>query len=127
MRRISLCFCILHSVCMVHAFQASNSYNLSIQAQDSVTIKGHFIWKDSSITGYPPIVKITSIVNPQEQFIQQVVSLSLTGIFHRRNPGMENIGVVVCRGQFSLFHIAALLQTQKQVWLSSQLQKAFLR
>jgi hypothetical protein len=83
MRRISLCFCILHSVCNVHAFQASNSYNLSIQAQNSVRIKGHFIWKDSSITGYPPNVKITSTVNPQEQYIQQVDSV---GVFEKTLP-----------------------------------------
>jgi CubicO group peptidase (beta-lactamase class C family) len=83
MRRISLCFCLLYSVCIVHAFQASTSYNLSIQAQDSVTIKGHFIWKDSSITGYPPNVKIISIVNPHEQFIQQVDSM---GVFEKTLP-----------------------------------------
>jgi CubicO group peptidase (beta-lactamase class C family) len=83
MRIISLCFCILHSVCIVHAFQASNSYTLSIQAQDSITIKGRFIWKDRSITGYPSNVKITSTVTPREQFIQQVDSL---GVFEKTLP-----------------------------------------
>jgi len=61
----------------VHAFQASNSSKLTKLAEDGLRIKGLFLWKDSSITGYPANVKIRSSSNRDEQFIQEVDSLGM--------------------------------------------------
>lgn len=77
MRIIFFCFCLVQPVCTAHAFPASNSSRFTKQVDDSLTIKGRFIWKDSSITGYPPNVKITSLANPGEQFIQEVDALGM--------------------------------------------------
>lgn len=53
----------------------SNIQQLSKQPADSITIKGRFVWKDKSITGYPNHVKISSTTKPEEQLIQKVDSL----------------------------------------------------
>jgi hypothetical protein len=44
-------------------------------AEDSITVRGRFIWTSSSITGYPSHVKITSSSNHKTQVIQKVDSL----------------------------------------------------
>jgi len=43
-------------------------------SEDSIKIRGRFIWTSSSITGYPSHVKITSSSNRKTQFIQEVDS-----------------------------------------------------
>jgi len=47
------------------------------QSKDSINIKGRFIWKDNSITGFPSNVKITSSLNKDDSYIQKVDSLGV--------------------------------------------------
>lgn len=44
-------------------------------ARDSTLVKGSFVWKDSSITGFPQKVVITSFIDPNISFTQKVDSL----------------------------------------------------
>ena len=57
--------------------------NRTQRLPDSVLVKGRFTWRDSSITGYPAHVKMTSEADPHVQFVQTVDSL---GAFERKLP-----------------------------------------
>lgn len=48
---------------------------LSKAVRDSTLVKGSFVWKDSSITGFPHKIVITSLIEPNISFTQKVDSL----------------------------------------------------
>ena len=71
---MSACPCIAAKTFNSSYLLSTNEIYFSKLAEDSITVRGRFIWTSSSITGYPSHVKITSSSNRKTQFIQEVDS-----------------------------------------------------